>query len=87
MISGAAIGTVITVLTGREPGFALGFFLVIATLAASFAVQADVVYRIIPAPALAYLAGAVIAGLLHDGATGTSRSANAMRAKASASRM
>jgi len=80
VVSGAAIGTVITVLAGGEPGFVLGFFLVIATLAASFAVRPGAVYRIIPAPALAYLAGAVIAGLIHDGGSDTSGAALAISA-------
>jgi hypothetical protein len=80
VISGAVIGTVITVLTGGEPGFVLGFFLVIATLAASFAVEPRAVYRIIPVPALAYLAGAIIAGLIHDSAADTTRTAVAIGA-------
>ena len=80
VISGAAIGTVITVLAGGAPGFVLGFFLVIATLAASIAVEPRAIYRIIPAPALAYLAGAVSAGLIHDGAADASRTALAISA-------
>jgi len=78
--SGAVIGTVITIIAGGSPGFALGFFVVVATLAAAFAVGPRAVYRIIPAPALAYLAGAVIAGLIHDGATNTSRTELAINA-------
>jgi hypothetical protein len=80
VISGAVIGTVVTVLAGGEPGFVLGFFLVIATLAASLAVEPRATYRIIPAPALAYLAGAVLAGLIHDRAADTSRAALAISA-------
>ena len=80
VISGAVIGTVITVLAGGEPGFVLGFFLVIGTLAAALAVEPRAIYRIIPAPALAYLAGAVIAGLIHDRAADTSRAGLAISA-------
>ena len=75
VISGSAIGTVLTVLAGRDPGFVLGFFVIIATIGASLAVRPRSVYRIIPVPALAYLAGAVIAGLIHDRAGDTSRTA------------
>jgi hypothetical protein len=74
------IGTVITVLFGGDPGFMLGFFVVIATLAASFAVEPRAVYRILPAPVLSYLVGAIIAGLIHDRATDTSRTALALSA-------
>jgi hypothetical protein len=80
VISGTVIGTVLTVLAGWDPGFVLGFFLIIGTIAASFAVRPRSVYRIIPAPALAYLAGAVIAGLFHDRAVDTSRTALAVSA-------
>jgi hypothetical protein len=75
VVSGAATGTLITVLAGREPGFVLGFFLVLGTIAASFAVRPGAVYRIFPVPALAYLGGAIIAGLIHDRAADTSHTA------------
>ena len=68
----AVAGTLVTVLTGRDPGFALGLLVVIGTIAACLAVRARGVYWIVPAPALAYLAGAVIAGLVHDRAADTS---------------
>lgn len=80
VIGGSVLGTVLTVVTGGEPGFVLGFFLVIASLAASFAVDPRAVYRLIPVPALAYLGGAVIAGLIHDGAADTNRTALAISA-------
>jgi hypothetical protein len=75
-----ALGTVITVVAGRDPGFVLGFFLIIGAIAASFAVRPGAVYRIIPAPALAYLVGAIIAGIIHEGGTDTSRTAIALGA-------
>jgi len=80
VIGGAVTGTVITVLAGGEPGFVLGFFLVIATAAASFAVEPRAVYRIVPVPALAYLAGAIIAGLIHDSAADNTRTGLAISA-------
>jgi hypothetical protein len=69
----AVVGTLVTVLTGSDPGFALGLLVLIGTIAACLAVRARCVYWIIPAPALAYLAGAVIAGLIHDRAADASR--------------
>ena len=68
----AVVGTLVTVLTGSDPGFALGLLVVIGTIAACLVVRARGVYWIVPAPALAYLAGAVIAGLIHDRAADTS---------------
>jgi hypothetical protein len=68
----ALVGTLVTVLTRSDPGFALGLLVVIGTIAASLAVRVRGVYWIIPAPALAYLACAVIAGLIHDRAADAS---------------
>lgn len=73
LIAGSAVlGTLVTVLTGSDPGIALGLLVVIGTIAACLAVRARGVYWIVPAPALAYLAGAVISGLVHDRAADTS---------------
>ena len=77
---GAALGTVATVLTGSEPGPVLGVFLIAGAVAAALAVRPRAVYRIIPAPALAYVGGGVIAGLIHDRATDTTRTALAINA-------
>ncbi len=79
-LTSVTVGTVITILAGIEPGLVLGFFLLVGAVAASVAVRPTAVYRIIPVPALAYLAGAVIAGMIHDRATDTSRSALAISA-------
>lgn len=72
VIAGAALGAAVTVLAGSEPGVALGVFLVVATVAGAFAVQPRAAYRLIPAPALAYVAAAAVAGLIRDRATDTS---------------
>jgi hypothetical protein len=80
MIATTAVGTVITILSGGDPGFMLGFCLVIGAIAASLAIRPGAVYRIFPAPALAYVVGAVIAGLLHDGGADDSRAALAISA-------
>ena len=80
VIGAAALGALVTGVTGKEPGFLLGVFLVTGTVAASLAVLPRAAYLIIPAPALAYVAAAVIAGLIHDRAADTSRTALALSA-------
>jgi hypothetical protein len=80
VIATTALGTVATIVTGSDPGFVLGFCLLIGAIAASLAVRTGAVYRIIPAPAIAYVVGAFIAGLIHDGGTDTSRTALAISA-------
>lgn len=71
----AAAGAVVTVAAGGEPGIMLGGFVVAGTIAASCAVRPGAVYVIIPVPALAYLVAAAIAGMIHDRAADTSRTA------------
>ena len=63
MISGAALGGVVTAATGRAPGFALDVFVIGGTAAAVLAVRPRSVYLIIPVPALSYLVAATVAGL------------------------
>ena len=72
MIAGAALGTVVTAASGREPGLVLGVCVVAGTVAGALAVRSRAVYRIIPAPALTYVAAAAVAGLIQDRATDTS---------------
>ena len=67
MVTGsAALGALITVLAGTEPGAVLGVFLVAGTVIAGLAVQPRAAYLIIPVPALTYVVAAVLAGLIHD---------------------
>jgi hypothetical protein len=80
VISGAAVGALITVLAGIGPGLVLGLFLVAGTVAAAFAVQPRAVYLIIPVPALAYLTAAIAAGVAGGQADGSSHAALAVGA-------
>jgi hypothetical protein len=81
VVAGAAgAGTVLTVLTRHDPGLVLGVFVVIGTVAACLAVRTGRAYLMVPAPALAYLAGAFVAGLIHDRAADASRTALAINA-------
>jgi hypothetical protein len=67
-------GTILTIVMGQEPGFLLGFFLVLGSVAATAAVRRGGAHKFIPLPALAYLAAAVFAGMAHDsGSLNTSR--------------
>jgi hypothetical protein len=77
---GAALGAIVTVAVHTEPGNLLGAFVIAATLAGALAVRRDAVYRVIPAPALAYAAAALLAGLVHDRAADSSRTALAVNA-------
>jgi hypothetical protein len=80
VIGGALAGLLVTVVTGSEPGVALGIFLLAGTAAGALAVHPRVAYLIIPVPALAYLAAAIPAGLIHDHAADTSHTALAVSA-------
>jgi hypothetical protein len=80
VISGAVVGLLLTVLTGSEPGVVLGLFLLAGTAAGALAVRPRAVYLIIPVPALAYFAAAIVAGLVHDHATDSSHTALALSA-------
>jgi hypothetical protein len=80
VIGGALAGLLVTVVTGNEPGVALGIFLLAGTAAGVLAVHPRAAYLIIPVPALAYLAAAILAGLIHDHAADTSHTALAVSA-------
>lgn len=67
-------------LLGVERAPVLGVFLVTGTVAGALAVQPRAVYLIIPVAALAYVAAAAMAGLIHDWATDTSLTALAISA-------
>ena len=80
VVGSAAVGALLTALARSEPGAVLGVFLVAGTLVAALAVKPGAVYRIIPVPALSYLVAAVLAGMIHDRANGTSSTALAVGA-------
>jgi hypothetical protein len=77
---GAALGAIVSVAVHTAPGNLLGAFVIAATLAAALAVRRDAVYRVIPAPALAYAVAALLTGLVHDRGIDTSRTALAVNA-------
>lgn len=73
VVFGAVAGGSLTVVGGFEPGWLLGLFVIIATVAGTTAVRRTSAYMVIPVPALAYFVAAVIAGLIHDRSVDTSR--------------
>lgn len=76
----ATLGAAFTVASHRDPGPALGAFVIASTLAAATSVRARSAYAIIPVPALAYAVAAAAAGSVHDRAVDTTRTALALSA-------
>jgi hypothetical protein len=66
VIAAAVAGTAVTAGTQHAPGYLLGAFVVAGTLVAALAVRPRAVYLLIPVPALAYVAGALTAGLIRQ---------------------
>jgi hypothetical protein len=67
VLAGATvIGVVISLIAGLEPGNLLGFFVIVGSLAAVLGVRRGAVYLLFPMPALAFFAGAVVTGIIHD---------------------
>jgi hypothetical protein len=80
VIGSAALGALVTALTGQQPGPVLGVFLVVGTVVAALAVRPRTGYLILPVPALSYLVAATIAGLIYDRSGDGSKAALAINA-------
>jgi uncharacterized protein DUF6542 len=78
--AGAAAGAVATIIAGTEPGIALGVVLVAGALAGTFVVHPRAAYRLVPVPAIAGFAAALLAGMVHDRAVDTSHTLLALNA-------
>jgi hypothetical protein len=63
---GVVLGTVLTVVSGSEPGIILSAFLIIGSVIAALAVRPGAGYLLFPVPPLAYLMAAVACGLIRD---------------------
>lgn len=59
-------GTILTIVMGQEPGFLLGLFLILGSVAATATVRRGGAHKFIPLPALAYLVAATLTGMAHD---------------------
>jgi hypothetical protein len=80
VVAGTATGALLTVLTGSEPGLALDVCLIVATALGAFVVSPRAAYVVIPVPALAYTAAALLTGYIHDRAADHSATALAVGA-------
>jgi Domain of unknown function (DUF6542) len=72
LLAAALLGVVGTVLTGREPGFLLGFCTIVGSIVAAAGIRRGRLYMLLPLPALAFFFGAVITGAFHDRGVDTS---------------
>jgi hypothetical protein len=71
----ALIGAIGTVATHDDPGFLLGFMIIVGACIAALCIRRKAVYVLIPLPALTYLVLAVLTGYIHDRSLGTSTTA------------
>jgi hypothetical protein len=69
-----------TMATGRAPGSVLGAFVVIGTIVAALAVRPRAGRLIFPVPVLAYLVGALVAGIIYNRSDDASTTADAIGA-------
>lgn len=72
LLAATLLGVVGTLLTGREPGFWLGFCTIVGSIIAAFAIRRGRLYMLIPLPALVLFFGAVVTGAFHDRSMDTS---------------
>jgi len=80
VVAAATLGAAFTVASHRDPGRALGAFVLAGTLAAATSVRAQSTYTIIPVPALAYAVAGAVAGSIHDRAVDATHTALAVSA-------
>ena len=72
LAAAALLGVIGTLLTGREPGFVLGFCTIVGSIVAALGIRRGRLYMLIPLPALVLFIGAVITGAFHDRGVDTS---------------
>jgi hypothetical protein len=66
IVGSAVIGTIATVVTRAEPGSVLGLFVLAGTVAAALTVQPRTGRLIFPVPALCYVIGALVSGVVYE---------------------
>lgn len=72
VLGAGLLGVAGTVVTGREPGFLLGFCTIVGSVIAAFGIRRRRLHVLIPLPALVFFAGAVITGAIRDRGADTS---------------
>jgi hypothetical protein len=80
IVGSTAIGAIVTMATRSAPGFMLGVFLVIGTVAAGLAVRPTAGRLILPVPVLSYLVAALITGVIYNRSGDSSKAALAIGA-------
>jgi hypothetical protein len=66
LAAGTLLGIAVTLVAGSEPGFLLGFFIIVGAIVATLGVRRGAVYLFFPLPPFAFFVGAVITGKVHD---------------------
>ena len=72
LLAATLLGFIGTVLTHKQPGFLLGFCVIVGSIVATLGIRRDAIYLIFPLPALAIFIAAVLAGAIHDRGIDTS---------------
>ena len=80
IVGSTAIGAIATMVTGSVPGFLLGVFVIIGTVAAALAVRPRAGRTILPAPVLCYVVAALLAGVIYNHSSDSSQTALAIGA-------
>lgn len=80
IVGSTAIGAIATIATARAPGFLLGAFVVIGTVAAALAVRPRAGRMIFPVPVLCYLVAALLTGVIYNHSADSSQTALAIGA-------
>jgi hypothetical protein len=66
LVAATLIGVVFTLIAGSEPGFLLGIFITVGSVAAALGIRRGAVYLMFPLPAFAFFVAAFITGKVHD---------------------
>lgn len=66
LIAAALAGVVLTLITGHDPGFILGFFVTIGAIVATLGVRRGAIYLFFPLPALILFLSSITVGAVHD---------------------
>ncbi len=80
IVASTAIGAIATMVTARAPGFLLGAFVVIGTVAAALTIRPQAGRMIFPVPVLCYLVAALFTGIIYNHSADSSTTALAIGA-------
>jgi hypothetical protein len=72
LLGATLLGVIGTLVTGREPGFLLGFAVIVGSVVAAFGIRRRRLHLLIPLPVIVLFIGAVLVGAIHDRSMDTS---------------